>query len=103
MEQSTSVVNAVKINVVLTTDATMASEFRVGIGKEKTTRLFDSGASHSCISYDCFLTMIPQTPLSEASHISVKNASGKSMGPMGICHTTIVLGPQSFRQFYCVS
>ena len=102
MEQYTSVVNAVKINVVLTTDATMASEFRVGIGKEKTTGLFDSGASHSCISYDCFLTIIPQTPLSEASHISVKNASGKSMGPMGICHTTIVLGPKSFRHSFIV-
>ena len=83
MEQSTSVVNTVKINVVITTDATMASEFRVGIGKDKTTGLFDSGASHSCISYDCFMTVIPQTPLCEVSHISVKNASGKSMVPMG--------------------
>ena len=67
MEQSTSVVNVVKINVVLTTDATMNSKFRVGIGKEKTTGLYDSGASQSCINYDCFMTMIPQTPWCKAS------------------------------------
>ena len=98
----TSVANAVKINVVLTIDATMASKVRVGIGKEKTTGLFDSGARHSCTNYNCFMRMISQTPLCEVSHIYVKNVSGKSMGPMGICHTTIVFGPKSFRHSFIV-
>ena len=102
MEQSQAVTDTVNINVVLTTDATMASEFRVSIRKEKSTGLFDSGASHSCMSNDCFMATMPQASLSEASHISVKNASGKSMEPMGICHTTIVLGPKSFKHSFIV-
>ena len=92
----------VEINVVLTTDERMASDFKMGIGKTKKTGLFDSGATHSCMSYSCFTATIPQNPLCQTSHISVKNASGQSMGPIGICRAKIILGPKSFTHDFIV-
>ena len=92
----------VEINVVLITNESMASEFKMGIGKTKKTGLFDSGATHSCMSYSCFTATIPQNSLCQTSHISVKNASGQSMGPIGICHAKIVLGPKSFTHDFIV-
>ena len=90
------------VNVVLTTDATMASEFKLGVGKQTKTGLFDSGVSHSCMSYDCYLSTVPGTVLYEAPHISVKNASGKSMGPVGVCCTSITIGSKSFTHSFIV-
>ena len=90
------------INVVLFSNATMASEFPIGIGKQKNTGLFDSGASHSCISYECYKESIPHVTISEAAHISVENASGESMGPLGVCEATISLGNKNFTHHFIV-
>ena len=54
------------------------------------------------MSYSCFTATILQNPLCKTSHISVKNASGQSMGPIGICRTKIVLGPKSFTHDFIV-
>ena len=80
------------INVVLFLNVTMASEFPIGIRKQKNIGLFDSGASHSCISYHCYKEYIPHVTISEAAHISVENASDKSKGLLGVCKATISLG-----------
>ena len=93
---------AANINVVLFSNATMASEFPIEIGKQKNTGLFDSGVSHSCISYQCYKESIPQVIISEAAHISVKNASGESMGPLGVCKATISLGNKRFTHDFIV-
>ena len=63
---------------ILFSNATMTSEFPIGIGKQKNTCLFDSGASHSCISYQCYKESIPHVGILEAAHISVENASCES-------------------------
>ena len=88
----------VEINVVLTTDERMASEFKMGIGKTKKTGLFDSRATHSCMSYSCFTAMIPQNPLCQTS----LDVSGQSMGPVGICRAKIILGPKLFTHDFTV-
>ena len=93
---------AANINVVLFSNATMASEFPIGIGKQKNTGLFDSGASHSCISYQCYKETIPHVAISEAAHISVENASGESMDPLGMCEATISLGNKRFTHVFIV-
>ena len=93
---------AANINVVLFSNATMASEFPIGIGKQKNTGLFDSGASHSCISYQCYNETIPHVAISEAAHISVENASGESMDPLGMCEATISLGNKRFTHVFIV-
>ena len=93
---------AANINVVLFSNATMASEFPIGIGKQKNSGLFDSGASHSCISYQCYKESISHVTISQAVHISVKNASGESMGPLGVCKSTISLGNKRFTHDFIV-
>ena len=93
---------AANINVVLFSNATMASEFPIGIGKQKNTGLSDSGASHSCISYQCYNETIPHVAILEAAHISVENASGESMGPLGMCEATISLGNKRFTHVFIV-
>ena len=93
---------AANINVVLFSNATMASEFLIGIGKQKNTGLFDSRTSHSCISYQCYKESIPHVAISEAAHISVENASGESMDPLGMCEATISLGNKRFTHVFIV-
>ena len=76
------------INVVLSSDATMASEFPVKVNDCCTTCLLDTGASHSCMSYECFQNAFPNGQLQEIQCIKVENASGKSMEPRGLCEAT---------------
>ena len=90
------------VNVVLFSNASMASEFPIGVGSQKDTGLFDSGASHSCISYDCYKVSIPEVPICKAAHINVKNASGESMDPLGVCEATITLGNKKFTHEFIV-
>ena len=84
------------IYVVLSSDATMASEFPVKVNDCSTTRLLDTGTSHSCMSYECFKNAFPKGELKEIRCIKVENASGKSMEPKGLCETTVTLGPKDF-------
>ena len=72
------------INVVLSSDATMASEFHVKVNDCSTTFLLDTGTSHSCMSYECFKNVFPKGQLQEIRCIKVENASGKSMEPKGL-------------------
>ena len=51
------------INVFLSSDATMASEFPVKVNDCSTTCLLDTGASHSCMSYECFKMHFPRDNL----------------------------------------
>ena len=51
------------INVVLSSNATMASEFPVKVNDWSTTHLLDTGASHSCMSYECFKMHFPRENL----------------------------------------
>ena len=90
------------INVVLSSDATMVSEFPVSVGDCMTTCLLDTGASHSLMSYDCFKQAFHSKQLQENQGIKVKNASGINMGPIGICNETITLGPKNFSHAFIV-
>ena len=49
----------------------MASEFPVEIGAYATNCLYDSGASHSCMSYQCFKTAFPTAVPNEAKDFTV--------------------------------
>ena len=90
------------INVVLSSDATMASDFPVKVNDCSTTCLLDTGASHSCMSYECFKNAFPKGQLQEIRCIKVENASGKSMEPKGLCEATVTLGPKDFIHTFIV-
>ena len=75
----------------------MASEFPVNIGSYVITCLFDSGTSHSYMSYRCFKSAFPLTIPTEAQGLTVQNASGKSMHSAGMHEATIALGNKRFK------
>ena len=66
-----------QINVVLPSDATMASEFPVTVNDCSTTCPLDMGVNHSCMSYKCFRSAFCTGQLQEIQCIKVENASGK--------------------------
>ena len=66
------------------------------------TCLLDTGASHSCISYECFQNAFPNGQLQEIQCIRVQNASGKSMEPRGLCEATVTLGLRTFVHTFIV-
>ena len=80
------------INVVLSSDATMASEFPVKVNDCSTACLLDMGVSHSCMSYECFMNAFH----TDIQCIKVENASRKSKEPIGLCKATVTLGPKDF-------
>ena len=90
------------INVVLSSDATMTSEFPVSVGDCMTTCLLDTGASHSLMSYDCFKKAFHSKQLQEIQGINIKNASGINKGPIGICKETVTLGSENFLHAFIV-
>ena len=90
------------INVVLSNDATMASEFPITVGDCSTTGLVDMGASHSCMSFECFEKAFQKGTLNNSQCIKVENASGKSMEPVGLCEATVTLGPKTFFHTFIV-
>ena len=89
-----------QINVALSSDATMASEFPVKVNDCTTTCLLDTGASHSCMSYECFTSVFHAGQLQEIQCIKVENVSGKSMEPIGLCEATATLGPKHFSHTF---
>ena len=90
------------INVVLSSDATMASEFPVSVGDCMTTCLLDTGASHSLMSYDCFKKAFHSKQLQEIQSIKAENASEINIGPIGICKETVTQGPKNFSHAFIV-
>ena len=90
------------INVVLSRNATMASEFPVKVNDCSTTCLLDTGASHACMSYECFKNAFLKGHLKEIRCIKVENASRKSMEPKGLCKATVTLGPKDFIHTFIV-
>ena len=91
-----------QINVVLSSDATMASEFPVKVNDCTITCPLDTGVSHSCMSYKCFESAFHTGQLQEIQCIKVENASGKSMEPIGLCEATVTLGPKDFLHTFIV-
>ena len=90
-----------QINVILSNTG-MASEFPVQIGSFTTKCLFDSGASHSCMSYRCFKSAFPTEAPEDINGLTVQNASGKSMKPLGKYDVTITLGKKKFTHEFII-
>ena len=59
-----------QVNVILS-GTRMTSEFPVETGAYATSYLYDSGASHSCKSYQCFKTAFPTAVPNEAKDLTV--------------------------------
>ena len=69
-----------QINVILTGNG-MASKFPAEFGTYSTKCLFDSGTSHSCVSYRCFKSAYPTEVPDKIDGLSVQNAPGKIWHP----------------------
>ena len=80
----------------------MTSKFPAKFGTYSTKCLLDSGASHSCVSYRCFksayLTEVPN----KIDGLSVKDASGKSMAPIGVYEVTVKLDKMNFTHSFII-
>ena len=90
-----------QINVILTGNG-MASKFPAKFGTYSTKCLFDSGASHSCVSYRCFKSAYPTEVPNKIDELSVQNASGKCMAPIGVYEATVKLGKKSFTHSFII-
>ena len=90
-----------QINVILSNTG-MALEFPVQIDSFTTKCLFDSGASHSCMSYRCFKSAFPTEAPEDINGLTVQNASGKSMKPLGKYDVTITLGKKKFTHEFII-
>ena len=66
--------HTLQINVILSNTG-MASEFPVQMGNFTTKCLFDSGASHSCMSYRCFKSAFLTEAPEDINGLTVQNAS----------------------------
>ena len=77
-------------------------EFPFKVNDCSTTCLLDTGASHSCMSYQCSQNAFTKGQLQEIRCMKVENASGKSMEPRGLCEVTITLGPKDFTHIFIV-
>ena len=91
-----------QINVVLSSDTTMATEFPLKVNDCSTTCLLDTGVSHSCMSFECFKSAFHTGQCQELQCIKVENASGKSMEPIGLCKATVTLGHKDLLHTFIV-
>ena len=90
-----------KINAILSGNG-MASEFPIEIDSYAAKCLYDSGASHSCMSYRCFKSAFPLKSPKKVDGLIVQNASGKSMQCFGMYEATINLGKRNFTHTFIV-
>ena len=90
-----------QINVILSGNG-MALEFPVEIDSYATKCLYDSGASHSCMSYRCYKSAFPTDIPKKIDGPTIQNASGKRMQPLGMYEVTIKLGKKSFSNAFIV-
>ena len=90
-----------QVNVILTGNG-MATKFPAKFGTYSTKCLFDSGTSHSGISYRCFKSAYPTEVPNKIDGISVQNASGKSMAPIGVYEVTVKLGKKNFTHSFII-
>ena len=98
-EHDSDEVPSPQINVILTGNG-MASKFSAKFGTYSTKCLFDSGTSHSCVSYRCFKSAYPPEVPNKIDGLSVQNASGKSMAPIGVYEAIVKLGKKSFTHSF---
>ena len=98
---SDSEIPSPQINVILTGNG-MASKFPTKFGTYSTKCLCDSGASHSCVSYRCFKSAYPTEVPNKIDGLSVQNASGKSMAPIGVYEVTVKLDKKNFTHSFII-
>ncbi len=80
----------------------MLHNFKVTIQDQVINALYDTGASHSCISHECYCKLPHNPPLKPIS-TKVVSATGGSLEPVGCTELTIELGGKEFTQeFHCV-
>ena len=94
-------ISSPQINVILTGNG-MASKFPAKVGTYSTKCLFNSGASHSCVSYRCFKSAYPTEVPNKIDRLSVQNASGKSMAPIRVYEVTVKLGKKNFTHSFII-
>ena len=59
-------------------------------------------ASHSCVSYRCFKSAYPTEVPNKIDGLSVQNASGKSVTPIGVYEVTVKLGKKNFTHSFII-
>ena len=75
-----------------------ATNFPVTINKNKTLSLFDTGATISCMSKECFDKPDPKPALIQTPTYKVNGADGNSLGPLGTTICTLEF-PEKFQQW----
>ena len=96
-EYSESAEIVAKINVVIDESSETAAEFPVCVGTYSTKCTFDTGATHSCVSSACAEKAFPGLEPVPVPGMTVKNASGKSMAPIGMLEVRVTIGDRSFK------
>ena len=83
------------------TGSTKGTTFKINVGGQVFSSLFDTGAHVSCIKYDMVdvLGLLSQIP---DNYISIRTANGQGMGVRGSVMVNFKIGPSSFSHKFVV-
>ena len=80
----------------------LTAEFPVIVQNQQILSLFDTGATRSCMSYECYNKLPSRPDMKLLTHINVVSATGNNLLPLGYAEIELQIGSKTFTHKFIV-